>query len=317
MVPDHDTDSTPAQDAGPIRVTVDVPAPNGSIAYAPESTGNSKSRLVIAAIIVLMFFLGTAALLMTGAGSNLSNVGDLNTDGRNTGGLNAEPQATPTAQAPDSEEGHSQESPNEGPGVLGEGTDTTHPSDQQVKEHLSSYARRTADDPVSMGSIDAPVVIVEYADFTCPYCAKFAQETMPSIVKDYVNNGLVRIEWRDLPLFGDPSAAAALGGRAAAEQGMFWEYQEAFYAAQIPRDHVNKAEVIKVAQSIGVPDMAKFEAGFTNEDHFNAINRDFQEAQQLGVQSTPTFLVNGEAIMGAESYESFKAIIDQELKSAE
>lgn len=205
------------------------------------------------------------------------------------------------------------------PGTEGQGGDSEGQSDTQgglTQEEqtrlLAELARRDPADSHGMGKVDAPVVIIEYADLTCPYCSVFALETMPKIVENYVDQGLVRIEWRDLPLFGDPSGAAAFGGRSAGAQGKFWEFQEALFRAQIPRDQVTKESVTEVAQSLNL-DIEKFEAGFTEQAFYDAISRDYTEASHIGVQSTPTFLVNGVPLVGAQEYAVFEQVIEAEL----
>lgn len=309
MAPEHGTPDTPHTSGTYVTSYEDLNAPLDHVTapgYIPESAHGSRSRIWVASVIVLLFLFGAVAFLMLSGnvgGNSLAN--DVSERG------NSETQQQEELQPGTQQNPEEPTVPN--PGSSDTDTNGAQPTPEEMKEQLSAFARRDANDPLSLGPVDAPVVIIEYADFTCPYCARFAQDTLPQIKKDYVEKGLVRLEWRDLPLFGDPSAAAAYGGRSAGEQGMFWEYQEALYAAEIPRDQVTKETVMQIAQSIGIPDLAKFEAGFTNESHYNAINRDFQEAQQLGVQSTPTFLINGEAIMGAESYENFARVIDAEL----
>lgn len=75
-------------------------------------------------------------------------------------------------------------------------------SSQQGENPVLDMSRRIDGDPTAMGSMDAPVVLVEYSDFRCPFCALYAGDTQPEIIKEYVDTGLVRLEWRDLPLFG-------------------------------------------------------------------------------------------------------------------
>ena len=95
---------------------------------------------------------------------------------------------------------------------------------------LGDLARRTPSDPMALGAIDAPVVMVAFSDFRCPFCAQFSLETEPQLVDRYVEDGTLRIEWRDLPIFGKQSFDAARAGRAAAAQEKFWEFTHAVYA---------------------------------------------------------------------------------------
>lgn len=90
--------------------------------------------------------------------------------------------------------------------------------------------RRNADDAMAMGAVDAPIVISEFSSFGCPYCARHNNETEQRIVEEYVETGLVRLEWNDFPINGPNSEDAARAGRAAAEQGKFFEFKDALFA---------------------------------------------------------------------------------------
>lgn len=80
---------------------------------------------------------------------------------------------------------------------------------------VGDLSRRIDGDPLALGAVDAPVVMVAYSDYRCPFCAKFSRDTEPVLVEKYVDEGVLRIEWRDLPIFGEQSMSAARAGRAA------------------------------------------------------------------------------------------------------
>ena len=80
--------------------------------------------------------------------------------------------------------------------------------------------------PPTLGDEDAPVTMVEYSDFQCPYCGRFARETKPALLREQVEEGVLRIEWRNFPLFGEESERAALAAWAAGQQGKFWEFHD-------------------------------------------------------------------------------------------
>lgn len=82
---------------------------------------------------------------------------------------------------------------------------------------------------MALGEVDAPVVVVMWSDFQCPFCGRFARETEPELISRYVDKGVLRIEWRDFPYIGPESLPAAVAGRAAAAQGRFWEFGEVVY----------------------------------------------------------------------------------------
>ncbi|WP_019482549.1 DsbA family protein [Arthrobacter sp. TB 23] len=180
-------------------------------------------------------------------------------------------------------------------------------------------ARRIADDPTALGDVDAPVVMIEYADYRCPFCGLFARDTLPPLVDKYVESGDLRIEWRDLPVFGDESFAAAVAGRAAGEQGLFWEFNKAVFDIAPERGHAElpRERLLEIAAEIGVPDMAKFEADLDSEKLEQAVTTDAQEAATLGATGTPTFLVNDTPFVGAQPLATFEEAIDAALEQAE
>lgn len=291
--------------------------------YSPETMSNSRTRIWATFGVIILCVLAAVVFLAINADKKIVGAQSGSTTGS---------QVVPDASqelADDAQGSGGGSGSGDGAGAgdgagtaEGQGSGDSATSDQGADQGgltyeeqtrlLSELARRDPTDTHALGSVDAPVVIIEYADLTCPYCSKFALETMPQIVENYVDKGLVRIEWRDLPLFGDPSGAAAFGGRAAGAQGKFWEFQTALFNAQIPRDQVTQATVTDVAKTIGL-DMVKFEQGFTDQTFYDAISKDYSEAQQIGAQSTPTFLINGVPLLGAQEYAAFAQVIDSEL----
>lgn len=179
-------------------------------------------------------------------------------------------------------------------------------------------ARRIADDPVAVGDVDAPVVMVEYADFQCPFCGRFAREVLPVIHDEYVDQGLVRVEWRDLPILGQESARAALAGRAAARQGKFWEYYEAVYAVEIRPNTgaLDDARLREIAQEIGL-DMERFEQDWSDPALIPEIQADVDEAISINFSSTPSFVIGNEAVVGGQPVAVFREAIDRALAAAE
>jgi protein-disulfide isomerase len=180
-------------------------------------------------------------------------------------------------------------------------------------------SRRTADDPTALGPVDAPVVLVEYADYRCPFCGLFSRDTLPPLVEKYVNSGDLRVEWRDLPVFGDQSTMAAVAGRAAGNQGKFWEFNKAAFAIAPERGHadLSRERLVQIAQEAGVPDMTQFEADLDSTELQQAVAKDAQEAASLGATGTPTFLVNDTPLVGAQPLATFEKAIQAALKKAE
>lgn len=174
-------------------------------------------------------------------------------------------------------------------------------------------ARRKEGDPLAIGKVDAPVVMVEYADYACPFCAKWALETQPALVQRYVDAGVLRIEWHDLVIFGDKSHKAALAARAAGQQGKFWEFHHALFAASPTSGHpdLTDATLRGFAQAAGVPDLDRWQRDLADPALAQAVRTETQTAQSLGASSTPVFIINGTPLVGAQPAEAFQQVIDQ------
>lgn len=179
-------------------------------------------------------------------------------------------------------------------------------------------ARRIPGDPAALGDPKAPVVLVEYSDLRCPFCGIYARETLPLLVDEYVKSGKLRVEWRDLPVFGQESVDAAVAERAAGEQGKFWEFNAATYAHAPERAHLelSKDSLLQLARDAGVPDMARFESDLASPTLLNLVKADANEARSIGATGTPLFLVNGTAISGAQPVAVFRQVIDSALAKA-
>lgn len=180
-----------------------------------------------------------------------------------------------------------------------------------------SLARRKPGDPMALGEVDAPVVMIAYSEFQCPFCGRFARTTEPTLIKKYVDKGTLRIEWRDFPYLGDESTTAAKAGRAAARQDRFWEFHDALYADQQPPNSGRLTEdfLVGVARKVGL-DAAAFRKTMNSSGVAEQVQRDFAEGQSVGVTGTPAFLVNGQPIMGAQPTEVFEQAIEQAAAAA-
>lgn len=191
-------------------------------------------------------------------------------------------------------------------------------AEQQQESPLAKLARRTPEDPLALGKHDAPVVLLNYGDYRCPFCAKFSRDIEPELIKRYVDAGVLRIEWRDFPIFGEESLHAAKAGRAAASQGKFWEYLSAIYQDAPDNGHASlpHATLVDYAKQVGISDIGKFEADMNDPSADADIRADATEGSEIGVSSTPTFLINGEPILGAQPLDQFVSAIEQAKAAA-
>ena len=157
----------------------------------------------------------------------------------------------------------------------------------------------------SIGADDAQIVIVEFADFSCPYC-KASFQKIREISTLY--NDKVKYIWRDLPIVHDYSLDLALAARCAGEQGLFWQMHDKLFIKQGVKE---KQEIYTLAKQVGV-DMEKFGSCFDSKKYIPKIQQDFDDAQKLGVHNlgTPIWFINGQVIKGTISDEDFDTIIN-------
>ncbi|MFJ6480592.1 MULTISPECIES: DsbA family protein [unclassified Streptomyces] len=174
---------------------------------------------------------------------------------------------------------------------------------------LKALARRESGDKLAVGRADAPVVLIEYSDFKCGYCGKFARDTEPELVKKYVEDGTLRIEWRNFPIFGAESEAAAKAAWAAGQQDRFDAFHAAAYAGGSKEKGFAEPRLVELAREAGVPDLERFKADMAGEQATAALKKDQEEGYRIGVTSTPSFLLNGKPIAGAQPLDTFTAAI--------
>jgi protein-disulfide isomerase len=185
------------------------------------------------------------------------------------------------------------------------------PQSQQLYDQLTdATARRTAGDPLALGKQDAPVVLVEYADYQCSYCGQFTRQTQPALVKKYVADGTLRIEFRNFPIFGKDSERAARASWAAARQGRFWPFHDELYAKLRKGDALAEDRLVELAGGAGVKDLDRFRRDMNSAQATAAVKKDQDEGYAIGVQSTPSFVVGGRPIAGAQPMSAFEEAID-------
>ena len=204
------------------------------------------------------------------------------------------------------------------PAAGGQSTPTTSsPRGKAPDETWKKLVRREPDDPMALGDVDAPVVMLVYSEFQCPFCGKFARDTEPTLIDKYVDDGTLRIEWRDFPYLGPESGTAAEAGRAAAAQGKFWEFHDAMYAHQLPPNSgkLDEDYLAGVAEKVGL-DVDRFRADMSSKATRQAIATDFAEGQAIGVTGTPAFVINGVPVIGAQPTEVFETTIERAAAEA-
>lgn len=182
---------------------------------------------------------------------------------------------------------------------------------------LSEAERHDPDDLLAAGPVDAPVTLVVFSDYQCPFCARWSDETLP-LMMEHVETGDLRIEWRDVNVFGPASERAARASYAAALQGEFWEYHDALLEDGHKRSEAQLSEeaLTDLAGELGL-DTGRFTTDMTSEETAGQITENEQLGLGLGAYSTPTFLLGGQPIVGAQPSQVFLDSLDQALAAAE
>ncbi len=183
------------------------------------------------------------------------------------------------------------------------------------------------DDPV-LGDNDAPVTIVEFSDYECPFCKRHFDQTLPQIISTYIDTGKVKLVFRDLPLsFHDPMATKeAVAANCAREQGgdeKYFEFHDEIFKRTISNGNgLDDAKIQTIANDLGL-NKSNFDTCLSNPAMEEEVKEDFTDAGQAGASGTPTFIigkstsngeVTGDLVVGAQPFATFQAIIDPLLK---
>ena len=188
----------------------------------------------------------------------------------------------------------------------------------RIEAAMSGGGRRSGPDPnrihtvrtagaPTKGPDNAPVTIVEFSEFQCPFCAKVLP-TLKQVEDTY--QGKIRIVWKHLPLsIHKDAVGAALAAEAARKQGKFWEYHDRLFANQ---NRLGPDDLKQHAKDLQL-DLKRFDADLLNVDEKTRIDADVAEAATLGIAGTPGIFINGRFIAGAQPFETFAKIIDEEL----
>lgn len=173
--------------------------------------------------------------------------------------------------------------------------------------------KKVTDDDRILGSVEAPITIIEYASMTCPHCANFHINTLPDIKKNWIETGKARLVYRDFPLDGLALRAAALA--TCIEGDRYFSFVDTLYRGQQhwARAQDPVAALAQVARLAGI-DQATFESCISDTGTLNGILEQQKEAKDaFDISSTPTFVINGRKIEGARTAEQFQ----KELEAAE
>ena len=188
--------------------------------------------------------------------------------------------------------------------------------EQQAGEEQAAaraLERHDPDDPLTAGPMDAPITMVVFSDYQCPFCAAWSHETLPEM-REYVEAGDLRIEWRDVNIMSDVSEVAAAGAYAAGLQDRFWDYHELLF----PDGDIRSASeltddgLVELAAELGL-DQERFADDMSASGTIDAVDHNAAEGLAAGVYSTPSFIIDGQPILGAQPTQVFIELIEQAL----
>jgi protein-disulfide isomerase len=166
-----------------------------------------------------------------------------------------------------------------------------------------------------LGSASAPVTIIEFSDFQCSFCKRFWADTLPKLRDAYIDQGKVRFVYRHFAILGKHSEQAALAAECAAEAGKFWEYHDQLFKNQGGLAFT-EAKLKQYAGDIGL-NTGAFSTCLGTGKYKEKVERETAAAVYLGGRGTPFFIVNQRHVVGAQPFDVFQKVIDEELKSQE
>lgn len=171
-----------------------------------------------------------------------------------------------------------------------------------------------SDDDPFMGDKNAPVTIVEFSDYECPFCKRFYDNTLPQLKEKYIDTGKVKFVYRDFPLnFHKGARPAAIAAECAREQGgdeTYFKFHDLIFENQ---GSLNNDTLKQHADTLGL-NTSEFNDCFDSQKYADEVDKDFADGKMAGVTGTPGFLINGQLVSGAQPFSVFEAIIENALK---
>lgn len=197
----------------------------------------------------------------------------------------------------------------------------TEPKPQAQKARPDSPVFVSLDDDPMKGNPDAPLTIVEFSDFQCPFCNRFYQETLPLIEQNYINTGKVNLVYRDMPLAIHPNAVPAhIAAECAHVQGKFWPYHDILFDRMSEWDKLNPIDLEEqlkaYAKELNLD--SSFDTCIKSTSIAQEVQKDYSQATGYGATGTPTFFVGNAdegyvKLSGAQPFSAFQSIIDSKL----
>jgi len=200
---------------------------------------------------------------------------------------------------------------------------TPQPTQQPTQPSAPQIFTVSFDDEPVKGNPDAPVTVVEFSDFQCPFCSRFFEQTLPLIQENYIDTGKIKFVYKDLPLDNlHPNARSAhIAAECADEEGKFWEYHDVLFEKQSEWQRLASSDLditlSQFAVDLGM-ELTSFESCMESQDIADEVNQDTLEAARYGATGTPTFFIGTEEdgfikLVGAQPFSAFQNAIDEQL----
>jgi len=196
---------------------------------------------------------------------------------------------------------------------------------QQLPSQPSQPLKISMDDDPIRGDPNAPITIIEFSDFQCPFCARFHVQTLPSLLEEYIDTGKVKLVYRDFPIQSiHPNALpASVAAECANEQGKYWEYHDALFEKQSGWSNLDSNTVIttfsQYAADIGLK-QEQFDSCLETGKYLEEVQGDLSDGRAYDVTGTPGFFIGNDQIgfvklNGAQPFDAFQRVIDAQLET--
>ena len=196
-------------------------------------------------------------------------------------------------------------------------------------EKINSLEAETApeieiskDDDPMLGDPNAPITIIEFSDYQCPFCARFYTQTLPILESEYIEKGKVNFVYRDFPIQNHPNAMpAAIASECADEQGQFWQYHDILFDRQDMWKKLNGEDIVyafkNYAEELNL-DNEVFDSCFDSGKYLEEVEKDLSDGRSYKISGTPTFFIGNNEVgyssmFGAKSFSDFQDIIEEKL----
>jgi protein-disulfide isomerase len=203
---------------------------------------------------------------------------------------------------------------------------TISPAQSPIQPQRDSIVSVSLDDDPVKGNPNAPITIIEFSDFQCPFCKRFHETTLPMLEKNYISTGKVKFVYRDFPITNiHPNAVpTALASECADDQGKFWEYHDKIFVNQKSWQDLEIADSVNVLKQYAIElglDMGEFNQCLETGKYLDEIQNDLQDGRDYGVTGTPGFFIGNEKlgyvrVIGAQPYSVFEQVLDEQLNKS-